>query len=186
MAGAQEDTREDADARPGNGQDESLIDLLAQSGATPVRPLIEDHLAVIAMALLMLITFANVLVRYFTDQSYAWTEEISSVLMLLMTLIAAAAACARDQHIRIENFIAGGSAARQRRLALVSAGATWLLFMVLALLAVRMAYDEYRFEETSPGIGLPKWLYSIWLPILCAAIARRAARRWKTEWRRTR
>ncbi len=151
----------------------------------PVRHLLEDHLAVAAMALLMVITFGNVLVRYFTDQSFAWTEEISSVLMLLMTLLAAAAACARDQHIRIENLFASGSVQRQRRLALLSAGVTWMLFVVLALLGLRMAWDEYRFEETSPGIGLPKWLYSIWLPVLCALIARRAAGRWCLEWRRT-
>jgi TRAP-type C4-dicarboxylate transport system permease small subunit len=157
-----------------------------QRGETPAadRHLFEDHLAVAAMALLMVITFVNVLVRYFTDQSFAWTEEISSVLMLLMTLLAAAAACARDQHIRIENLFAAGSQQRQRRLALLSAGATWALFVVLALLALRMAWDEYRFEETSPGIGLPKWLYSIWLPVLCALIARRAAGRWRSEWRR--
>ena len=147
------------------------------------RPLPEDHLAVVAMALLMVITFGNVLVRYFTDQSFAWTEEISSVLMLLMTLLAAAAACARDQHIRIENFFAAGSPGRQRRLALLSAAATWLLFVVLALLALRMAWDEYRFDETSPAIGVPKWLYSIWLPVLCALIARRAAGRWRAQWR---
>lgn len=137
------------------------------------------------MVVLMLITFANVLVRYFTDQSFAWTEEISSVLMLVMTLAAAASACARDQHIRIENFIESGSFERRRRLALLSAAATWGVFVIMAILGVRMAWDEYRFEETSPGIGLPKWLYSIWLPILCALIARRAAGRWRAvrAWR---
>jgi hypothetical protein len=35
-------------------------------------------------------------------------------------------------------------------------------------------WDEYRFEETTPGIGLPKWWYSIWLPVLSLAIAGRA------------
>ncbi len=36
---------------------------------------IEDWLTVIVMGALALFTFANVLVRYFTSQSFAWTEE---------------------------------------------------------------------------------------------------------------
>ena len=39
---------------------------------------IEDWLAVILLAALALITFVNVLVRYFTDQSFAWTEKSPS------------------------------------------------------------------------------------------------------------
>ncbi len=38
---------------------------------------LEDWLVVLIMAALALITFANVLLRYFTDTSFAWTEEIS-------------------------------------------------------------------------------------------------------------
>jgi TRAP-type transport system small permease protein len=34
---------------------------------------LEDWLAVVVLAFLALITFANVLVRYFSNQSFAWT-----------------------------------------------------------------------------------------------------------------
>lgn len=69
------------------------------------------------MALLALITFVNVLVRYFTDASFAWTEEISVFLMIVLALVGGASAVARDAHIRIEFFYASGSVARRRRLA---------------------------------------------------------------------
>jgi len=39
---------------------------------------IEDWLTVIVMALLALITFANVLVRYFTSSSFAWKKSLCS------------------------------------------------------------------------------------------------------------
>ena len=54
--------------------------------AVPLK--IEDWLTVIVMGLLSLITFANVLVRYFTDQSFAWTEEFSVFLMIVLALVA--------------------------------------------------------------------------------------------------
>ena len=45
---------------------------------------------------------------------------------------------------------------------------------LIAGLSVRMVWDDFRFEETSPGIGVPQWWYSIWLPIVSTAIALRA------------
>jgi len=135
---------------------------------------IEDVLAALGLGLLVVITFGNVLVRYFTDQSFAWTEEIAGVLMLVMTLAAAGAAAARDLHIRIEYFFAAGTPARQRRLGQLSAAVSALFFLALAVLGARMALDEFRFEDTSPAIGLPKWIYTAWLPLLALAIAGRS------------
>ena len=114
--------------------------------AVPLK--IEDWLTVIVMALLSLITFANVLVRYFTDQSFAWTEEFSVFLMIVLALVAGSASVARNRQIRIEYFADSGPEKRQRALA--------------------------RFGETSPGIGVPQWWYTIWLPVLSVAIAGRA------------
>ena len=54
-----------------------------------------------------------------------------------------------------------------------------VLFTLMAALSVRMVWDDIRFEETSPGIGVPKWWYSVWLPVLSTAIALRAFGRWR-------
>ena len=37
-----------------------------------------------------------------------------------------------------------------------------------------MVWDDYRFEETSPGIGVPQWWYSVWMPVMCALTTARA------------
>ncbi len=140
--------------------------------AVPLR--IEDWLTVIVMALLALITFANVLVRYFTNQSFAWTEEFSVFLMIVLALVAGSAAVARNRQIRIEYFADSGPASRQRALARFGAFMVFLLFLLIAVLSVRMVWDDFRFGETSPGIGVPQWWYSMWLPIFSLAIAGRA------------
>lgn len=135
---------------------------------------LEDWLTVIVMAALALITFANVLVRYFSDSSFAWTEEISVFLLIVLALVAGSAAVARGQHIRIAYFAEGGSALRSQRLAQLGAALVALLFALMALLGLRVAWDDYRFGETSAGIGVPQWWYSAWLPLLSALIAARA------------
>ena len=135
---------------------------------------IEDWLTVIVMAALALITFANVLVRYFTDSSFAWTEEISIFLMIVLAMVAGSAAVARDRHIRIEYFAESGSMARRQRLSQLGALLVALLFGTMAVLSMRVVWDDYRFGETSPGIGVPQWWYSVWLPVFSALITWRA------------
>ncbi|MDB5884864.1 MAG: Tripartite ATP-independent periplasmic transporter, DctQ component [Polaromonas sp.] len=142
----------------------------------PVRvPLkIEDWLTVLVMGALALITFANVIARYFTNQSFAWTEEFSVFLMIVLALVGSSAAVARDRHIRIEYFSGSGSMARRKTLARLGAVLVALLFALIGVLSIRLVWDDYRFGETSPGIGVPQWWYSIWLPIISIGIALRA------------
>ena len=128
----------------------------------------------VIMALLALITFANVLVRYFTDGSFAWTEEISVFLMILLAMVAGSAAVARDLHIRIEYFADRGNARRRKALARFGSLMVALLFALICALSMRVVYDDFRFEETSPGIGVPQWWYSVWLPVFSALITIRA------------
>lgn len=135
---------------------------------------VEDWLVVCIMALLAIITFANVLVRYFTSMSLAWTEEISIFLMILLAMVGTSAAVARNRHIRIGFFADSGSARRQRLLALLAAAAVILIFAAIAVLSARVTWDDIRFGETSPGLGVPEWIYSMWLPIVSAAIVLRA------------
>lgn len=158
------------------------IDLAAAAAPPPSpyaddRRRIEDQIGAAAMALLALITFGNVVVRYLTNESFAWSEEISVSLMVILTLVAGSAAVARDRHIRIELLFEAGSPARRRRFAMMSAAATVLAFLILTSLSCRLAWDDYQYEVTSPGIGVPQWWYTIWLPVLSALIAFRAMQR---------
>jgi len=156
---------------PAPVSDSSLI----QEDETPRISLkIEDWLTVIVMGLLSLITFANVLVRYFTDQSFAWTEEFSVFLMIVLALVAGSASVARNRQIRIEYFADSGSEKRQRCIGRFGALMVFLLFALIAVLSTRVVWDDYRFGETSPGIGVPQWWYTIWLPVMSVAIAGRA------------
>jgi TRAP-type C4-dicarboxylate transport system permease small subunit len=149
-------------------------EIQAADEPTKVPLAIEDWATVAIMGLLACITFANVLVRYFTDSSFAWTEEFSVFLMILLAMVAGSAAVARDRHIRIEYFSESGSMARRKRLSQFGAVMVAALFFLIAGLSVRMVFDDIKFEETSPGIGVPQWWYTIWLPIVSTAIALRA------------
>jgi TRAP-type C4-dicarboxylate transport system permease small subunit len=135
------------------------------------------------MAALVLITLGNVVTRYFTDESFAWTEEISIFLIVVMTFAGAASIAARDAHIRIEFFYDHGPPARRRRLRVLSAAASAALFGMLAFLFGVALVDEVRWAETSMGLGVPRWWFTAALPPLCLAIALRAAWSGVRAWR---
>ena len=74
----------------------------APSGPKTRIPLkIEETLAGIAIGLLGVITFANVVVRYLTNFSFAFTEEFSVFLMIFMALVGGSSVMAKQGHLNI-------------------------------------------------------------------------------------
>jgi TRAP-type C4-dicarboxylate transport system permease small subunit len=144
---------------------------------------IEEGLAALTMAAVAIITFANVLARYFSDLSFAFTEEVSVWLMVVMTFLGAAVAVVRDRHMRI-SFVADKLPPPWRRRAeAFTLVAILAMFAILAIWGTSMAYDDYRFEVTSPALGIDQWLYTAWLPLLAGVVAARALGKLIRLWR---
>jgi TRAP-type C4-dicarboxylate transport system permease small subunit len=147
---------------------------------------IEEAVMALAMALLVVITTGNVVTRYLTNISFAFTEEYSISLMVIATLFGTSVAVAAGRHIRI-GYFADLSRPRTRRvLELIAMAATIAMFAVLAGYGTLWVYDDWRYETTSPGLGVPEWLYTIWLPVLSVLIAARALGRAIRTWRKRR
>jgi TRAP-type C4-dicarboxylate transport system permease small subunit len=136
---------------------------------------IERALAAVVLGVICLITLANVVVRYFTNYSFAATEEISVALMVVLALLGSATAVARRRHIAITILVERLPRPLKRFAEVIAETATLVMFLLLVWLGGELAWDVYRFEETSPGMGWPQWIYTIWLPVLAALIAVRAA-----------
>ncbi|HEY5292324.1 MAG TPA: TRAP transporter small permease [Burkholderiales bacterium] len=137
-----------------------------EAAAPPFPVKLEEALAAGAMALLCIITMANVVVRYFTNISFAFTEEISVWLMVVMTLVGAAGAFVKGHHISINFFVDRLAPATRRTVRLLGLLASTVMFGTLAVFGTRMAYEDFRYEVTSPALGVPQWLYTVWLPVL--------------------
>jgi TRAP-type transport system small permease protein len=152
--------------------------------ATRVPLTIEETLAGIAIAILGIITFANVVVRYLTNFSFAFTEEFSVFLMVLVALLGGSSVMAKGGHLKILFLVDRLSPGRRRVVGLLADAATAVMFLLLAIFGARMAWDEYRFEVTSPGLGVPTWIYTVWLPLLSLAIFGRAVGVMIRAWRK--
>jgi len=151
---------------------------VAQPVANPRVPLaVEEILVAATMAIVAAITFANVLLRYFTDMSFAFTEEYSIALMVVMTFLGASAATVKDRHMRITFLTAKMTLPNRRRAEIFAMLCMVAMYGILAVYGAWATWDDYRFEVTSPALGLPQWIYTVWLPLLSVVVALRAGGR---------
>jgi TRAP-type transport system small permease protein len=135
---------------------------------------IEEILLAAAMGAMALITAANVASRYLTNISLAFTEEYSVVLMVIVALLGTAVAAASGRHINIAYFVERLPPVARRAAEMAGLALTMLCFGILVWYGYRLAWDEYRFEVLSNGLGNPNWWYTGWLPLLSAVVVLRA------------
>lgn len=150
--------------------------------APPRVPLaIEKAIIAGALAVICVISFANVLVRYFTDFSFAFTEEISVFMLVILAFFGSAVAFARDEQIRISFFVERMPVQARWAATVITLVANITIFLLVVWFGGRFAYEEWRFDATTPGLGIPAWLYSMWLPIAAGVIIARLIGRFRRQ-----
>lgn len=135
---------------------------------------LERVLLAAAMGAMALITAANVLTRYLSNISLAFTEEYSVALMVVVAMVGTALATAGGRHIRIGFFADKLSPNRRRIAEIMALGLLIICFALILWYGARMVWDEYDFEVLSPGLGHPQWRYTICLPLLAILVIGRA------------
>jgi TRAP-type C4-dicarboxylate transport system permease small subunit len=136
---------------------------------------LEEAICAGSMGLICLISFGNVVVRYLSDYSFAFTEEYSIFLLVVMTFAGSALAFAKGGHIRITYLVGKMPLPLRLMCEAVAILATTIMFALIVYYGGLLAWDEYAFGERSPGLGYPRWIYTVWLPILSVAILLRVA-----------
>lgn len=119
------------------------------------------------------IGFVNVVVRYLTNRSFAATEELLVNGFLLLTLLGAAIAARRGEHLAVT--ILYDMLPRRGRLVLLwVSGALGLLLLVLsAWFCWQLLVYQLRSGTTSYALQLPAWYYTIGLPFAFILVAAR-------------
>lgn len=147
---------------------------------------VERVILAASMGAMALIGLANVLTRYLSDISLAFTEEFSVVLMVVVTLSGAAYAFASGRHVRIDYLIGLAPSRVRRRAEVVSCVIGLAMFAVIVGYGISMCWDSYRFGVKSPGMGHPEWIYLSTIPVLGSLVlvrlAGRLVRTLKGDW----
>ncbi|MCC6610687.1 MAG: TRAP transporter small permease [Burkholderiales bacterium] len=154
---------------------DAVADRKPEKPEAPTLLRIERALMALAMVALCVITMANVVVRYLTDESFAYTEEVSVWLLVFLTLVGTSSAFFTKRHISVVILVERLPRNIQRTAGLLAILATAVMFALLVWYGGRMAWDDFRYEVSSPALGIPQWIYTVWLPLLSLLIVGRVA-----------
>lgn len=134
---------------------------------------LEEALAAGIMGVLCIITLLNVFTRYFTNASFAFTEEVSVFLVIVMTFIGTATAVSRGHHLAMTALIERMPWRFRRWQRIFALGCGLLMFGVLAWYGALAWLDDYDSGLVSPGLGVPQWWYTMVLPVFSVLICLR-------------
>jgi len=121
---------------------------------------LEEYICAAIFLVMTAIGFANVLVRYLTNYSFAATQEILLNGFLLLTVFGAAIAARRGEHLAVTLFVD----LLPRR---IEPFVRWFAVVLLALSAwycAQMVMQQRASGVTSSGLQIPSWYYSLGLP----------------------
>ncbi len=133
----------------------------------------EELLGTLMLGIMVSVAFVNVIVRYCTTYSFAWTEELTINFFVWVVLLGAAREFRDDGHLSMTLFYETLPRA-------LRAASYWLgvvcctaFFAALIWLGALEVLDEMALEATSESLGIPVWWYTIATPLFsCLVIVR--------------
>ena len=124
----------------------------------------EKVLCALIFLAMTFIGFANVVIRYLTNRSFAATEELLVNGFLLLTILGAAIAARRGEHLAVTVLFEILPRRGQVLLIWISCGLGLLLLLLSAWFCLELVIYQVRSGTESYALQLPAWYYTIGLP----------------------
>lgn len=142
----------------------------------------EEILGSILLAVMVTIAFINVVVRYCTSFSFAWSEEITINFFVWVTMLGIARAYRSGQHLAMSVFYNFLPKKLKSFCNVFSALLCLIFFGALAYTGTLEVIDEYELESISESLGAPVWWYTIATPLFSLLIIFRMLQHSRSLW----
>ncbi|SDF45466.1 TRAP transporter small permease [Sporolituus thermophilus] len=126
---------------------------------------VEEYLCAALIFFMAILAFANVIARYLTEQSLAFTEELVINLFVFATLLGASIAFRKGAHLGMTVLTDFLPNRYKKGIAVLSAVCGVALFVMLLFHGVNMVIQEYESEMTTYSMGLPMWWFGMAVPL---------------------
>lgn len=144
----------------------------------------EEALAASLLVVMAALAFLNIVVRYFTRYSFAFTEELEVAALVWITMLGAAVGFRESVHLGFTILRDRFSRPIRRALATVSALISVLTILVLVWAGWRQIQSQIALSTTSEALGIPEWIYSAAIPAGGLLIVARVLQALRSEMRR--
>lgn len=125
---------------------------------------IEEYICAFLLFFMAALAFANVLVRYLTDGSLAFTEELIVNLFVWITVLGGAIAFRKKAHLGVE-LVVNRLPVRWQKAAVIFGGiCSVALFVLLFNQGIGLVVQEYKNKMVTYSMALPMWWFGLAVP----------------------
>ena len=126
---------------------------------------IEDIICAICMIVMTTLTFANVIARYVFSASFSFSEEITTYLFVLLSLIGSAAAARRKAHLGFTAILDLLPKGIQRAIQTMSYTIATLFSATLFWYGISMVQSQIFHGQVTAGMQWPEWIFGSFVPL---------------------
>lgn len=136
---------------------------------------IEEILCVVCTVVMTLLVFANVLSRYILHYSLSFSEEITTYLFILLSLMGTAIAAKRRAHLGLSILTDAVPPAVRKALLVIGFAIGTLFSAALFYYGVLMVINQYNLGMETSAMQWPEWIYATFVPFGACFITLRFA-----------
>ena len=126
---------------------------------------IEDIICAICMIIMTSLTFANVVARYVFSASFSFSEEITTYLFVLLSLIGSAAAARRKAHLGFTAILDLLPKGLQRAIQTMSYTIATIFSAALFWYGISMVQSQIFHGQVTAGMQWPEWIFGSFVPL---------------------
>ena len=126
---------------------------------------IEEGLSALCLILMTALTFANVIARYVFSASFSFSEEITTYLFVLLSLLGTAIAAKRRAHLGLTILTDAVSPQVRKIMNLVSCILAVAFSGAIFFYGIKMVMNQRMLGQVTAGMQWPEWIFGSFVPI---------------------
>lgn len=141
----------------------------------------EETLGAFLLAIMVTISFINVLTRYFFKYSMAFTEELTVYLFVWVILLGTSMAFREGTHMAVTLFYSKFNKKIRKSLFILGYILSAIFFLALFYYGTIEVIEEFQMNAKTEAIELPVWLFTGAMPVVSICILIRIFFRLKND-----
>lgn len=126
---------------------------------------IEKFVACVAVSIMAVLVFINVIARYVFGDSLAVSDELSTYLFVLMSFMGTAIAARRKAHLGLSIVTDRVSPRARMIINEVMYAISALFCLLIVIFGVQMVISQYQMGQETATMQWPEWIYGSFVPI---------------------
>ena len=125
---------------------------------------IEEGICILCLIAMTALVFANVFSRYVLHLSLSFSEEITTNLFVLLSMMGTAIAARRRAHLGLSILTDAVSPKLRRALLVFGFGLATVFSFAVFFYGIKMVQSEYILGQVTPAMQWPEWVYGLFVP----------------------